>query len=97
MIPMTGIEAFWIFSDQKPEKPKKYALLWNGINNPKQAMAELEVAGIGTITLYIYSNVGINELEVNNVLYVPSLITNIISIGNISGLRYNISFNNEKC
>ena len=58
---------------------------------------KLKVEGIGEVNLKIQSNNGIIILQLQQVLFVPKLSTNLLSIGKLTQKGYNLVFNREMC
>ncbi|CAF1077662.1 unnamed protein product, partial [Brachionus calyciflorus] len=58
---------------------------------------DLEVIGIGNIEAKITSRNELKSLTLTNVLFVPELSVNLISIGKLSNKGYKILFEKDKC
>ncbi|CAF0996316.1 unnamed protein product [Brachionus calyciflorus] len=76
-----------MFSDLKPHSSK--VKVGDG--------RDLEVMGIGNIKAKIKSKNDLKSITIENVLYVPELSVNLISIGKLSRKGFKIIFEREKC
>lgn len=58
---------------------------------------ELVVKAKGDATIKVYSDIKIEEISVQDVLYVPNLAANLLSVSKIVSKGYLIPFEREKC
>ena len=70
----------------------------SAVNDVKVAdNTKLYVAGQGNVILYIKSNSIINKLLLKNVLYIPNLSQNLLSVGRFDKDGYYMNFYKQTC